>query len=77
MDLHTLICMDSTRLIKNKTSLEVRYYISSEKASAEKTGHRTRSYWPIENKTSWQLDVSYGKHKSKVRKEYGPNNLSI
>ncbi|MBS4171553.1 ISAs1 family transposase, partial [Neochlamydia sp. AcF95] len=77
VDLNALVCMRSTRCIKDKTSVEARYYIASEKASAEKHGLGIRSHWSIENKVHWQLDVSYGEDKSKVRKDHGAQNLSV
>nr|WP_166154847.1 ISAs1 family transposase [Neochlamydia sp. AcF84]NGY94568.1 hypothetical protein [Neochlamydia sp. AcF84] len=49
VDLNALVCMRSTRRIKDKTSVEARYYIASEKASAEKHGLGIRSHWSIES----------------------------
>lgn len=77
VDLNTLICVRSTRSIKDKSSLELRFYIANEKSSAQKFGLEIRSHWGIENKVHWQLDVSYGEDKSKVRKDNGPENLSV
>lgn len=77
MDLHTLACVKSTRTVKGKTSVEMRYYISSLKENAELHNQKIRSHWGVENKLHWQLDVSYGEDKSKVRKDHGPENLSV
>ena len=57
--------------------MEHRFYIANEKASAQKFGIEIRSHWGIENKVHWQLDVSYGEDRSKVRKDNGPENLSV
>ena len=76
-DLNTLICVRSTRSIKDNTSVELRFYIANEMAEAQKFGLEIRSHWGIENKVHWQLDVSYGEDKSKVRKDNGPENLSV
>lgn len=75
--LNTLICVKSTRTIKGKTSEEMRYYISSLITSAKEIGYAVRSHWGVENRVHWQLDVSYGEDKSKVRKDNGAENLSV
>jgi predicted transposase YbfD/YdcC len=76
-DLNTIICVRSTRSIKNHTSMELRFYIANERGCAEKFGLEIRSHWGIENNVHWQLDVSYGEDRSKVRKDNGPENLSV
>jgi predicted transposase YbfD/YdcC len=53
------------------------HYISSLEESAEVHNQKVRSHWSVENKLHWQLDVSYGEDKSKVRKDHGPENLSV
>jgi predicted transposase YbfD/YdcC len=77
IDLHTLACVKSTRTVKGKTSIEMRYYISSLTENAEGHNQKVRSHWSVENKLHWQLDVTYGEDKSKVRKDHGPENLSV
>jgi predicted transposase YbfD/YdcC len=77
IDLNALICIKSTRNVKGKETVELRYYIASGKTSAQEYGLGIRSHWGIENKVHWQLDVSYGEDKSKVRKDNGPENLSV
>ena len=77
VDLNALVCVRSTRSVKDKTSVEMRYYIASGKADAQQYGSEIRLHWGIENKVHWQLDVSYGEDKSKVRKDNGPENLSV
>lgn len=76
-DLTSLICVRSTRKTKDKTSVEHRYYISSLKGDADKLGMEIRLHWGVENKLHWHLDVSYGEDKGKVRKDHGPENVSV
>ena len=76
-DLNALICIRSTRTIKSKVTVEMKYYIASEEIRAEEYGFQIRSHWGIENKVHWQLDVSYGEDHSKVRKDNGPENASV
>lgn len=75
--LKSLICLKSCRTIKEKTSTELRYYISSLAADAAKHAHAIRQHWSIENQLHWQLDVSYGEDGCKVRKDNGAENFSV
>lgn len=76
-DLNSIVCLKSTRVIKGKETIELRYYISSLQGDAWKIGHAIRSHWSIENKLHWQLDVSYGEDDCKVRKDNGAENFSV
>ena len=76
-DLNSVVCLKNTRVIKDKASVEFRYYISSIQADAWKIGHAIRSHWSVENKLHWQLDVSYGEDDCKVRKDNGAENFSV
>lgn len=75
--LKSLVCLKSTRIVKDKKTVEFRYYISSLTGDAWKIGHAIRSHWAIENKLHWQLDVSYGEDDCKVRKDNGAENFSV
>lgn len=75
--LSSLVCLKSTRLIKGKKTVELKYYISSLSGDAWKIGRAIRSHWSVENKLHWQLDVSYGEDGCKVRKDNGPENFSV
>jgi predicted transposase YbfD/YdcC len=61
---------------EGKASLEVSYYISSKKASAEAFYGFIRDHWGIENKCHWVLDVCFGEDDSRVREGHSPENLS-
>jgi predicted transposase YbfD/YdcC len=75
--LKSIVCLKSTRLIKDRKTVEFRYYISSLQGDAWKIGYAIRSHWAIENKLHWQLDVSYGEDDCKVRKDNGAENFSV
>ena len=51
---------------------DVRYYILSKKMSASSFGAAVRSHWSIENSLHWQLDMSFGEDRSRVRKWTSP-----
>lgn len=75
--LQSIAMIESTREVKQKTSTEYRYYISSEKADAEKLNHTARSHWAIENSLHWVLDVVFDEDSSRVRKDHGPENMAM
>jgi predicted transposase YbfD/YdcC len=75
-DLKSIVCVRSTRAIKTKSSVELRFYISSEAANAELLGKGIRSHWGIENKVHHVLDVTYNEDRCRVRKDNGAENFS-
>jgi predicted transposase YbfD/YdcC len=76
-DLQSICCVRSTRVMNEKTSTELRFYISSREANAEAMGRDIRSHWGIENKVHHVLDVAYHEDKCRVRKDHGAENLSV
>ena len=56
---------------------EVRYYISSRKASAKAFAQSVRNHWEIENGLHWVLDVCFGDDASRVRNGHGPENFAL
>lgn len=75
--LKNISCLKSMRTIKEKTTEEFRYYISSLPADALEVANAIRSHWSIENKLHWQLDVSYREDECKIRKDNGAENFSV
>ena len=55
---------------------DVRYYILSRKMSARSFGAAVRSHWSIENSLHWQLDMSFGEDRSRVRKDHADANMA-
>lgn len=76
-DLKAIVCVRTTRATKDKSTQELRFYISSLSANAEKLAKGIRSHWSIENELHWQLDVTYREDLSRVRKGNGAENLSV
>jgi predicted transposase YbfD/YdcC len=54
---------------------EVRYYIMSQAMNARSFGAAVRSHWGIENSLHWQLDMSFGEDRSRVRKDHADANM--
>jgi len=61
----------------NKTTYEVRYYISSLTSDAKILGQSVRSHWGVENSLHWVLDVTFAEDKSRIRKEYASQNFAL
>jgi len=60
-----------------KPTLEVRYYIMSRKLTARQFAKAARGHWSIENSLHWQLDVTFGEDKSRVRQGHADTNCSL
>src|SRR4051795_2705743 len=55
---------------------DVRYYILSRRMSARRFGAAVRGHWGIENSLHWQLDMSFGEDRSRVRKDHADANMA-
>lgn len=75
--LHTLLKIQSERIIDGKRTLETRYFISSLQASAEKLLDVARTHWSIENSCHWVLDIAFREDESRLRKGFGAQNFAI
>jgi predicted transposase YbfD/YdcC len=75
--LESIIMIESTRTINDKTSLEKRYYISSHLPNAEILEPTIRKHWLVENQLHWCLDISFREDDCRVRKGNAAGNLAI
>ncbi len=75
--LNTVIEIKSERKIKNETTLEKRYYISSLVASPDKILKSIREHWGVENKLHWVLDIVFNDDQCRIRKGNAPRNIAI
>ncbi len=61
----------------DKPTMEVRYDITSGKLTAKRFAAVFRGHWSIENSLHWQLDVTFGEDKCRVRQGHADANCSL
>jgi predicted transposase YbfD/YdcC len=76
-DLHSVVCIESTRRIGEAVSIEARHYLSSLPADATALSAAIRSHWGIENRLQWVLDVAFREDDCRVRVGHAPENFAI
>ena len=76
-DLQSLILVQATREIKDQSTTELRYYLSSSRPDAERAAQAVRSHWGIENSLHWVLDVAFREDDSRVRIGNAAENLAL
>ena len=75
--LKSISAIYSSRETKNGREENVRFYISSLPANAEKIANAVRSHWGIENSLHWILEVTFNEDKSRIPNENAPKILAI
>jgi len=75
--LRSLVIVKDTRRIGDKSSSQIRYFISSLEVDAKKMLKFVRQHWEVENKLHWSLDVTFREDDSRVRMGHAPENLAL
>jgi predicted transposase YbfD/YdcC len=75
--LRTIVIVERTRQLWNKTTHEVQFYLTSLEAENPRIGSAIRQHWGIENSQHWVLDVTFGEDACRVRSLNGPENLAV
>ena len=73
----SIIEIKATREMKDKTTHETRYYISSLDVNPKEMLKAIRSHWAIENSLHWVLDMSFNEDYSRIRKQNAPHIMAI
>jgi len=75
--LQTLVIVEGTRQLWNKTTHEFRFFISSLEATNQQFAKYIRSHWGIENQLHWCLDVVFDEDNSRIRQGHSARNMSL
>jgi predicted transposase YbfD/YdcC len=75
--LKSLIEIRAERQVGSDRTMKVRYYLSSLNGDPARALTVTRTHWSIENSMNWVLDVAFREDDSRVRTDFGPENLGI
>jgi len=75
--LQTIVVVERTRNLWNKTTHEVQFYLSSLPADAAILGKIIRQHWEIENQVHWVLDVTFNEDYCRIRSGHSPHNFAL
>lgn len=75
--LRSVVRIQATRHLVNRTTTEDRYYLSSLDGPARQISQAVRQHWGIENSVHWVLDMAFREDESRVRIGHAARNLSL
>ena len=75
--LQTIVMVERTRHLWNKTTKETQFYLTSLPPNARIIGRAIRKHWTIENQVHWILDVTFKEDECRIRSRSGAQNVSI
>jgi predicted transposase YbfD/YdcC len=75
--LASMAAVECTRTVRDKTSTERRYFLSSHSGrQAQKLAVLIRNHWRVENSLHWTLDVCFNEDQCRVRVANAAENLA-
>jgi predicted transposase YbfD/YdcC len=77
VDLRAIVRVIRTKREAGQETMEVAYYISSRRGSAEELGSATRGDWGIENGLHWVLDVIFREDDCRLKDRTAAENLGL
>ena len=75
--LAALVKVRTQRYLKDKPSVDTRYFIASFPGTAAQLLDGVRTHWSIENSLHWVLDISFREDECRLRKDHGAHNFAI
>ncbi len=76
-EIHSVVMVISTRVIKDEESTERRYYITSSRLYVDAIAMAIRKHWGIENGLHWSLDVGFREDRQVAQKVNLAENLAV
>jgi len=76
-DLASFAVIVSERTIKDRTTRELRFYISSLPADAARLNQSIRQHWRVENSLHWCMDVVFGDDRMRARTDNAAHNFAV
>lgn len=76
-NLQNIIMIKTKREMKDKTTEDTRFYISSRDTNAKFFNEAVRKHWQVENSLHWTLDVTMNEDASRIRTEASPENYAM
>jgi predicted transposase YbfD/YdcC len=77
LGLQSVIIVERTRQLWNKSTHEIQFYLSSLAATDRRITSAIRQHWGIENSLHWTLDVTFGEDDCQVRSLHASHNLAL
>lgn len=77
LGLQSIVVIERTRQLWNKTTHEIQFYLSSLAADDPPSTRVVRQHWSIENSQHWVLAVTFGEDDCRVRSLHAPHNLAL
>lgn len=75
--LQAVAMVESSRTLKDKTSVEQRYFLLNHSPTPTQLLADVRAHWGIENRLHWVLDVVFHEDDHSLSKDHAPQNFNI
>ena len=75
--LRSVVMIESTRTMGERSSFERRYYLTSLAPDAATIAERIRGHWGIENGLHWAVDMAFDEDRCRIRRGHGPDNFAL
>ncbi|MFA6038523.1 MAG: ISAs1 family transposase [Legionellales bacterium] len=76
-NLNSIVMIKSKRELKDKTTCDARFYITSINSDAKKLMNVVRKHWDVENSLQWTLDMTFREDESRIRVGAAPENFAV